>query len=991
MRNLKRVLALCLAAMMLIGMMVIGASAASATDKYADAAQDLYNYGVLHGYNAAGDLGLDRNITRAEMAAIVYRILTGDTDTADDTVAAENYGAYAAQFSDASAAKWAIGYIGFCANEGVIKGYPDGSVKPNEPITGYEVLVMLLRAVGRGQNDEYSGSMWNYNALADATQLGIYGSKAGVNQDPASPAPRGAVAQMTLNATTKTDRVAPAVYPNVGYTSLGEPLIVVGKSSRGSDAFGAPSTIYNVAFTWPENDVESTKEINDEPLAEFWTKVSQATVDSEAGLKGTPYVELDVYTNGYSNVDSNVKIYAAKTSLTDDPIGQQGRLTLVYADRIVYKDVFLGNVDSSVSAMKVNGITVRPASSSATVYYGEDEALGTGAWFTSGLNAGSLSMGTWFWSFGLTKNGDPAANGDVTRLVNPTAITATKVTVNAIVKDTAGNETGIVATNGKTYPYNFTYGYNTGIDNTRLTDDAIGGVYYLYLDSKGNILGLYPEDESVAGGVGVVVDSDVYRIGAAKYAAELTILDENNQKQTVRILENANTATVAPYADEGTAANAIKNEWLGQLVRWAYDEEAKDAKYPGYYYIVDSTETTIAATVDANGKTEGTINVAVFDEGDAEAITGGPLVNDNTVFFIANYKMTNSKTGYTFQNYSIIKGFKNIKDRSYTVGETINGMEDYAGRYDIETALVVEYFGGATASYVLIVNATEYANNTKEPVDSYAFIANPTQFVKVYDNYYQYTSIINGRAGQALDINYKVADAVQQTGLYTYDQKGEKNEGYNVVNLSKNTIAGGDWSYAAGVLTNNGSNTADTGTYITVADNVAIYLVNPDTGTSTKLDYKLNEVRLAYGADDIWFQLNQYGWIDLVYVVGEIASGVPGGQVLSSAAVTLDPGVNGGPITDAEVTNDGTGYAVTYRVQKMSRANGSSWSNCGFGESFNYGAFNYRVYVTLVATGSNVFANGITASDITGVTAKNLAVAADGSMVTFTVDIALFS
>ena len=60
-------------------------------------------------------------------------------------------------------AGWAAGYIGYCANAELVKGYPDGTFKPSGKITGYEVLAMILRAVGYDKNGEFSGADWALN------------------------------------------------------------------------------------------------------------------------------------------------------------------------------------------------------------------------------------------------------------------------------------------------------------------------------------------------------------------------------------------------------------------------------------------------------------------------------------------------------------------------------------------------------------------------------------------------------------------------------------------------------------------------------------------------------------------------------------------------------------------------------------------------------------------------------------------------------------
>lgn len=62
--------------------------------------------------------------------------------------------------------------MGYCANAGYIKGH-NGYFNPYDSVTGYEVLAMVLRAVGYDQNHEFEGAAWQTNVSALSTQLGI--------------------------------------------------------------------------------------------------------------------------------------------------------------------------------------------------------------------------------------------------------------------------------------------------------------------------------------------------------------------------------------------------------------------------------------------------------------------------------------------------------------------------------------------------------------------------------------------------------------------------------------------------------------------------------------------------------------------------------------------------------------------------------------------------------------------------------------------------
>ena len=194
---MKKLLAMVLALVMTLSLAVSANAAFKDADKVSDTYEEavavLNGMGVFKGYED-GSFQPQGNITRAEVAAIVYRVYTQDVKDAKASL----YATYN-KFSDMTGAGWAAGYIGYCANAELVKGYPDGTFKPSGNVTGYEVLAMILRAVGYDKNGEFSGADWSLNVAKYAEQLGVLKNVAKTT-NLGAPATRELVAEILFRA-----------------------------------------------------------------------------------------------------------------------------------------------------------------------------------------------------------------------------------------------------------------------------------------------------------------------------------------------------------------------------------------------------------------------------------------------------------------------------------------------------------------------------------------------------------------------------------------------------------------------------------------------------------------------------------------------------------------------------------------------------------------------------------------------------------------------
>lgn len=128
---------------------------------YNDAACRLSDLGILNGYED-GSFGPYKSVTRAQIAKMIVCVM-------DKEDAAKTRG-YSSRFFDVPDGHWAVPYINFAAQNGILKGYADGSFKPEQEVTYAELSAILLRMLKYTEED--LGYEWPENYTTKATSLG---------------------------------------------------------------------------------------------------------------------------------------------------------------------------------------------------------------------------------------------------------------------------------------------------------------------------------------------------------------------------------------------------------------------------------------------------------------------------------------------------------------------------------------------------------------------------------------------------------------------------------------------------------------------------------------------------------------------------------------------------------------------------------------------------------------------------------------------------
>ncbi len=110
----------------------------------------------IFGYND-GSFRPDNDMTRSEAAAIFARLISEEKEEAISG---------RATFTDVSSDYWAYGYIGYLEKYDIIRGYTDGTFRPNDAVTRAEFVAMSVRYYALFNDVERGEYTVNYTDLA---------------------------------------------------------------------------------------------------------------------------------------------------------------------------------------------------------------------------------------------------------------------------------------------------------------------------------------------------------------------------------------------------------------------------------------------------------------------------------------------------------------------------------------------------------------------------------------------------------------------------------------------------------------------------------------------------------------------------------------------------------------------------------------------------------------------------------------------------------
>ena len=329
MKNLKKVLALVLAVVMIMSVVTVASAKTytdvKGTDNYADAIDALSSLNILDGFKDGDNYSFkaDGTFTRAQAAkivAIVHNAATNGAIKGQDAISAL-YSNAQNPFVDCNS-NWALPFINYCRITGLADGMTATTYAPNRELTGVQWLKLMLTTLNFDTAKEgYTGTGWDVNVLNRANEVGLTAGLAD-GWKAIAPITRGEAAQVLYNALTKylveygqlikgfnnndaavfnAAFVSNEQVAKSGFTLAAKMGISI---ERATDAFRRPGYKWSYG-TW-------TGFYMDTPAAEYKTAVSTCTILKDLGIAETSKTELVL--NGH-RAD-------AKTLSTETTIGE---------------------------------------------------------------------------------------------------------------------------------------------------------------------------------------------------------------------------------------------------------------------------------------------------------------------------------------------------------------------------------------------------------------------------------------------------------------------------------------------------------------------------------------------------------------------------------------------------------------------------------------------------------------------------------------------
>ena len=693
-RTQKKVLSLVLCVAMMLSVMVMSTGATSFTDEdkvsdnYAEAVEVLTGMGVIKGDDNNAFRPQD-SITRAEVSTLIYRAATADVGNTHPGLTAG-----AKLFDDVSKDDWFAGYVNYCADAEYVKGYEDNTFRAANDVTGYEVLAMILRAVGYDKNNEFTGLSWTIQVASTATELGML-ENLDDSVSLAAPATREVVAELIFRAIepgVDTVHYSPAAgdYLSDRDGSLGQQKFDLA-SKPDADVWGRPNVEWYKANT---STVYAT--IEQDAVYTNNVKVDECDIAEAIGLTKAADIEA-AYIDGEKQPLTSSAVTTDRDGdidplATTSLVGAQGRQLEIYdmgdaGYRIVEINTYLAVVDKvTASTTDKNGHTT-DATVDLAVYLTNSTPDQTNfdKVVATGFEKNDYVLVT------ITRDDNTVRSIELAPVVAGGKVNATTPAYGTVASTTTVGETK----------------YNDAdkffLKNTNTTDN-----WNVITDTYNNVIGLAPSIVNYLVIEKIEWKDSVGTVGGGYALADVVLADGTKMADVT--VASVNDAALTSTDEAGT----VNNHNLS-------DQYTNNGGTGGYYnhiysytvnsdgeYVLTGYCNDVNASSSATSHNTGTVNFTTGKTSTIDNQTNKVVANDNTVFLVKN------TTGDEY-SYTVYEGVDNLPSME-VAADNLCYLSD--GTY--ATLVVINAYTLDGNEFVAYAGVDSLISTDKDGVHSYA-------------------------------------------------------------------------------------------------------------------------------------------------------------------------------------------------------------------------------------------------------------------------------
>ena len=833
MRNLKRALSLLLSSAMVLGMLVMGSSAASYTDVTSthneEAIEVMKAVSVMVG-DENGNFNPDKTVTRAEMAAIMANLLNLDYDY---------YTGAKTSFTDVP--EWASKYVAACQANGIIAGYNSTTYGANDTVTAAQAGLMMMKALGYFQYQGDFEQDWQLATIKQASKINLYD---GVNSNATDALTRNQVAQLALNTLEATmvdftgelgtevklpdgttiqmnyrseysNRAAKGGYDYTTTAGTDDNTLQLAEELYGNDLkkTATSDNFGRAADQWKYKTV-TVGTYSDKADATYTSKVSRADLYNLVGksvyddlTKSQNPSTLTVTVDGKSIASPNVTDYIDKnnTASIGNPAATGNSSSV---------EVYIDNDTNDVDIVIVNTYLMKASDD----YNSKNESVAANLVGTIGvsLKAGETPISSDDFAVKNVKEddyllvtlaGSTDSNKEIQSVEPATVITGT---VNSY---SVGNN---VTIDGTKYEYSFSAPTDSGHDKN--VSFEIGEQTTVIVDNNGYIM--YVDEATVAANKYVYI-AEIGSQGAftsQDYVGDAYFMDGTHK--TINLKNK--------FSDDSSVTKNTTGAWYAYTVNSSEVYTLTKLTAGSAENNTGSVTSTTAGTLVKNG------NVTIgIDKGTGTAIKA----NNSTVFVVVDDD----------DNVAVYTGVSKVPTIKANTGKTV-------------TANYVVSSNSAFAKYVFIDASDAKIDDATTTSSDFVYLLKYDSTNKDADknDYYTYKAIVNGEE-KTINLGENFSNSETCFTLYTdvkYDENGyvdsmnvvDSNDDYSQVTLSGGSASG--IGYEDGILTTWKDN-------FVVDQNCKIYLIAADN--NVKVDAgKSYEVSANISANTLYTMLKGY-------------------------------------------------------------------------------------------------------------------------------------